>query len=863
MVASFLKTEHMTNPIGIDVANPLFSWLCEDGRLQTAAEIELSDEKGLVWDSGKVLTNGMQLLYDGPALFSRQRLSFRVRLWDENDQAGDWSKIAYFEMGLLKESDWHAKWINPELSIDPQKRQPASYLRKNFSLPVSDMSNDLKEEHHARLYVTAHGLYEVWLNNKRVGDFVLAPGCYDYDKHIGYQTFDVSEYLVDGENTLQVILGDGWYRSASGVDGFRNIYGTDIALLFQLEVDGNCICISDETWEAAQDGPLIENDMQQGEIVDARKEPCDYHFVRLESFPLTNLIYSNCVPVCEMERFEGKVFTTPNKETVIDFGQNLAGYLEFVVEAHAGDRITLYHGETLDSDGNFTQENFQDRKRHKEGGIRQSVCYTCKEGLNYYKTKFSLFGFRYAKVESSIDLTSAKFTAIAVYSKMDVLADFNCGNELVNRLFKNSIWSQKSNFCDVPTDCPTRERAAWTGDMGVFAYTGLYLMDSYPVMRKWLLECRLAQYPDGRISNIAPRNKAASFFSGLLAGSVGWGDACIIVPLTMYRRYNDKRILAENYEMMQGWINYLKKRAEKKKFNFKKILKRSPYRNYTIETGIDYGEWCEPDVKSTSTMRKTQTGIATAYLAYSASLMAEIAGILGYDNDAADYEKLALLSKMAWKEVAAENGRIYSDRQADYVRALAFKLLDGDEAQQAAASLDALVQKNDYHLNTGFLSTPHLTRVLSDYGYVDTAYQLLLQDTCPGWLYEVKKGASSIWETWDGINEKGEPKESLNHYSYGAISGWLMDGVCGIKVKSGKIFIKPNPHPSLGYARACYKSPIGKIVSSWRYEGESISYEFEIPAGIKAYVTLPGEKERILNAGVYQFTGKQLAQRLH
>lgn len=845
MRAINLRTEHMINPIGIDIKEPYLSWNCADGRRQTAYEIVAMDENCVVWDSSRVKSDSMHT-YCPLELKSRQRISWKIRLWDERDEAGEWSEEAFFEMGLLDKSDWMAKWINPESECNPEAHKPASYLRTHFQCDEKILNKSV------RLYVTAHGLYEVWINGKRAGDFVLAPGSYNYDKRLAYQTYNVSGLLCEGRNEVEVILGDGWYRSVSGVDGDRNIYGTDIALLFQLEADGRAVCVSDETWEASQNGAIRQNDMQQGEIVDARlAEVSGYHEVKVEDFSFDQLICSDCVPVCEMEYFKGKIITTPNGETVIDFGQNLAGYVEFTLNAHEGDTIVLTHGETLDENGNFTQENFQDRKRHKEGGTKQQVVYTCAEGENHYKTKFSIWGFRYAKADTVIDLSDASFTAIAVYSKMDTLTTFECGNDDINRLVQNSIWSQKSNFCDVPTDCPTRERAAWTGDMGVFAHTGLYLMDAYPVMRKWLAECRTSQFDDGKIANIAPKNNKPSFFSGLLAGSVGWGDACIIVPYEMYKRYGDERILAENYEMMKKWYAFLEERAKKPPVNPVKRFKRNPYRRYTIETGIDYGEWCEPDVDSTSAMRTPQGKVATAFFAYSGRMLAEIAAILGKEDDAAYYSKTAEMAKKAWRFIATEDGKISSDRQADYVRALAFGLLDGDEARQAAADLNELVKKCGYHLNTGFLSTPNLTRVLCDYGYEDTAYKLLLQDTRPGWLYEVKKGATTIWETWDGINEKGEVKASLNHYSYGAICGWILDAVCGIQVSDGKIRICPHPDKVLGYAKASYQSPYGRIESGWKYDGDKVTYEFEIPSNTHAEVILPDGRREVLDSGRY------------
>lgn len=847
MRAVNLKTEHMVNPIGIDILKPYVSWNCIEGKKQTAYEVEAVCEDKVIFNTGKINFSQMSAILDVDVR-SRQRVYWKVRLWDETDNVGEWSEEAFFEMGLLQQSDFVAKWINPELECDPQIHKPASYLKTSFKV---------EKKGAARLYITAHGLYEAHINGKRVGDFVLAPGTYNYEKHLAYQTYDVSEILMEGENEVQVILGDGWYRSCSGVDGDRNLYGEDVALYFQLEVDGKTVCISDENWLASQNGPIRENDMQQGEVVDASLEGInEYHAVKVENHEIANLCCSNSVHIVEKEHFSGKIITTPNGETVIDYGQNMAGYITFTLNAHAGQKIVLTHGESLDENGNFTAENFQDRKRHKEGGTNQQVTYICKEGRNEYKAKFSIWGFRYAKAETDIDLTEAKFTAIAVYSDMPDLSTFECSNEAVNQLVKNSIWSQKSNFCDVPTDCPTRERAAWTGDMGVFAETGITLMDCYPVIRKWLGECRLAQHEDGKVSNIAPRNNVPSFFSGLLAGSVGWGDASIIVPYTLYKRYGDVRILEENYEMMQKWYAFLEKRAKEKPMNPLKRLKKNPYRNYTIETGIDYGEWCEPDVESTSAMRTPQGKVATAYFAYSGKLMAEIAKVLGKAADAKHYLETSEKAKHAFRFIATKDGKIESDRQAEYIRAIAFDLLEDEEKKQAAADLNQLVVQKDYHLNTGFLSTPLLCPILADYGYVETAYKLLLQDTSPSWLYAVKKGATTIWEEWDGINEKGEVKASLNHYSKGAITGWLFSGVCGIRLENGKLTIQPQPYKELEYAKATYQSPVGEIVSEWRYEGVVLHVDVEVP--IDATIVLPDDKRIEVEAGKYQYKVKLL-----
>lgn len=843
MKAIKLKTERLVNPLGIDIKQPSLSWICQDGITQTAYEIEAVSDGRLIWNSGKVSTNKMQVAF-GEVLESKQRVSWKVRLWDEADTVGEWSEEAYFEAGILDAAQFVAKWINPELVSDPSIHMPASYLQTTFKAPLGSQ---------ARLYITCHGLYEAYLNGLRVGDFVLAPGSDTYNKKLTYQTYDVTELVKEGKNDVQVILGDGWYRSCSGVDGERNLFGEDIALYFQLEVDGVPVCISDEKWQATQDGPIRENDMQQGEIYDARKERLtSWHEVKVQDFQITHFKGSNSVPVVEQERFAGKIMITPNGETVIDYGQNLAGYVEFTVDAKEGQTLIMTHGESLDENGDFTIENFQDRKRHKEGEIKQRVVLICRNGRNHYKSKFTIWGFRYAKIETDIDLSTANFTSIAVYSNMEQTGSFHCSNEDVNQLVCNSIWSMKSNFCDMPTDCPTRERAAWTGDMGIFIETGLFFADCYPVVRKWLSECRLNQYDDGKLAIIAPPNNQTSQYARMLASSVGWGDASIIVPYTLYKRFNDVRILEENYEMMQGWYGFLENRA--KQINEQNpIEKENPYAMYTIDSGVDFGEWCEPGVSAMAAMSKPQYKVATAYFAHSGRMLAEIAEVLGRSEDAAHYRDTAENAAKAFHIVATDNGKIHSDRQAEYVRAIAFDLLSEEEVKAAAAELNGKIIENDYHLNTGFLSTPSLCSVLAKYGYQETAYRLLLQDTMPGWLYEVKKGATSIWETWDGINEKGEVSASLNHYSYGAVCGWLFAGVCGIQVENERIKIAPQPHKLLGYAKAVYQSSMGEIVSAWKYEKDQFFYEITVPANAKAEVCLPDGRHEFVTTGIHHF----------
>lgn len=871
------KTEYMINPIGLDTESELLSWNCEDGKFQTAYRIEALCDGEAFFDTGKVISDKMTYLTE-KKLRSRDKVSWRVCVWDENDECGKWSEYNTFEMGLLQSEDWReAAWISHETGSIPEDDEkfsdeinrlarkafekkkkeesekylphmPAGYLRKSFQI------SEAKEN--ARLYISAKGLYEAYINGVRVGSEVLTPGRSNYNFEIKYQTYDVEKLLKNGKNDIEIILGDGWYRSTSGVDGDRNLYGDTISVIAKLEVGKKPVMVTDDSWEACTFGPIAQNDMEQGEVFDARRE--DYREKSELWYPVNvlgtdyNLLKAgNMVPVIENEIFTGKLMTTPNGERVVDFGQNLAGYVEFILTGEAGKTVTLLHGETLDENGNFTQENFEDRVRHKEGGAYQMVYYTCKSGKNHYKPHFTVMGFRYVKVITELNLEGAVFTAHAVYSKMEKTADFVCGNTLVNRLVENSLWSQKGNFLDIPTDCPTRERAGWTGDAGIYADTGLMIMDSVTVFRHWLKQCRYGQYEDGRIANIAPPNNRPGMISKMLAGSVGWGDACIIVPYEIYKKTGDERILKENYEMMKKWYAFLENTAKAQ--GDKEFKKNAKYRDYTFETGINYGEWCEPGMVPEQSMRNGNYDVGTAYFSYSGNLLSEIAKVLGYEEDSAYYEETSEKARKAFIESFTEDGEINSNRQCQYVRPIVFGLLSAEKEKTAAYKLKRLVEEMEYHLNTGFLTTPHICEALAENGYEDDAYKLLLQEDMPGWLYSVKKGATTIWETWDGIDKDGVPKGSLNHYSYGAVIGWLLNGVCGIKYSDRETVIKPIPNRIIGHAAAEYSSPKGIIKSGWRYEGEKCIISVEIPCNMRVKVIMPNGREYIIGPGKRNF----------
>ena len=864
MKAVNIKINRRINPLGIDMTKPLISLGCSGGIFQTAYEIIAETDKGTVWNSGVIRSRRMNAAYEGTAA-SRQRLKLRIRLYDEKEESGEWSEAASFEYGFLNSEDWKADWITPEISetgyeaydcrdainslaksaFEQRKHKKGEIFKPHLPASCLEKSFTLTEVKSSRLYITALGLYEAHINGQRVGDYVLTPGCSNYNYEIPYQTYDITNLLKTGENKLSVLLGDGWYRSTSGVDGDRNLFGDKLALLCQLEADGKPVIVSDESWMAAKDGPLMQNDMQQGEVYDSTKSFFVWHKVKRCGGKIPSAM--NGLPIKEKECFRGKIKTTPNGEQIVDFGQNIAGYVEFTLQGIKGAEIRLWHGETLDKDGNFTQENFQDRKRHKENGTYQLISYICKDGENHFKPHFTIMGFRYVKVETDLDISNAVFLAHAVYSDMEQTSFFECGSEDVNRLFQNSLWSLKGNFCDIPTDCPTRERAGWTGDAGLFVKTGLTLESCYPVYEKWLAQCRYGQYEDGRIANIAPPNKRPGFMTGLLSGSVGWGDACINIPYQMYLQSGDINVLKENYTMMKRWYSFLEKRA--RKTGIKNLFKKNPYKKYTLSTGMNYGEWCEPGSTPMAAMRSGNYDVACAYFAYSGKLLAEISSILGEDADAEHFRFVSEQAAKAFRFLYTENGDIVSERQCQYIRPIKFGLLSEEEAKSAANKLNELIIKCGYHLNTGFLTTPMICETLAEYGYADTAYKVLLQDTAPSWLYEIRQGATTVWETWEG-------DASLNHYAYGAIAGWLISGVCGIHYENGRIRIAPYPHKSLKYAKAKYDSPAGKITSEWEYVDDECRLTVEIPCNSDADIIIPGGEIKKVGSGKNEFRFK-------
>ena len=841
-----IKTEFLTNPIGVDFKTPSITWKCEGGVKQTAYRIVAKSSMGRLYDSGKVKTNKMAAIYDLP-LSSREIVRFEITLWDENDEAGDVG-FGSFEMGLLSPEDFKAKWITGNYKVNRKERYPVDYFRRVFT------AGKVKK---ARLYATACGLYEAQINGKRVGDFVLAPGITNYKKRLQYQTYDVTDLIAEGDNILTAELADGLYRGSCGAWGIRNQYGTETKLWMQLEIEddeGERYVYTDADFDWTNGGPIRFADNKDGEIVDAMIKPqyiCKAKVTNCKVLPSA----SNNVNLTEHERFTGKVIVTPSGKKAIDFGQNIAGYVEFTVNAKAGEKLHLRFGELIGRDGELDQSNIQ-LKRKDFVTPKQEVIYTAKDGVNHYKTKFAIFGFQYVEVVGDINWSAEDFTAIAVYSDMEETLRFNCSNPLINKFVENTRWSAKNNHAEIPTDCPTRERHGWTGDAQIFATTAGYFFDYTTFARKFVRMMGDDQRRNGKILQISPYG-GVDFYMSFMDGCAGWADAEIIIPYKMWKLWGDEAILKENYEKIKKYAEYVVWKVGKIYPTSVMTGVDPKYSRYILNYGQAYGEWAEPD--DVHPMHWTdfvhpKPEVSTAYGAYVLSLMAEISSHLGDTASAEKYKDYSEKIKEGYRALRkTKKYPLDTDRQAQLVRPIYFDLLDKEDTEYAKARLIKALDNYGWRVGTGFLSTPLILFVLQDID-IEYAYKLLENEEMPGWLFMPKNGASTIWEAWEGNSTISGGIASLNHYSKGAVCEWIFTEMCGIKVgRENEYIVAPRVGGSLTHAECEYNGIWGKIKSEWTREGSKTTYKISVPANATVKATLEGE-EHILTAGEYSFT---------
>ena len=564
---------------------------------------------------------------------------------------------------------------------------------------------------------------------------------------------------------------------------------------------------------------------------------------------------------------------SPSGQKILDFGQNIAGFPAFRIRGRKGQQLRLLFGEILDEKGEFTQKNMQQYKPVKEFGKvqeiklilgmaekmyrknpekmqptpKQEILFTCSGGEDFYKTRFAVFGFRYALIETDAKFQAEDFEAIAVYSDMERTGTFACSNDLVNRFFENTVWSMKGNFLDIPTDCPTRERLGWTGDAQVFFNTGAYIMNTAPFFRKWMRDMEDGELPDGVVPSVVPYAGFEMMYN-TTGGSVGWADAAVFLPYRYWKRYGDRRILEQTYAMARDYAMFA---IGNTGFADKKKAKEAPYNKYVYEKGRHLGEWLEPEefqekIGAGSQLKQIET--ATAYFSHAMKLMAEIAEELGRKEDQALFAEYAEGSRRAYQEMFFSEGAPDTDRQAKLVRPLALGLLEESQKKAAQKRLARAVENRQYRIGTGFLSTPFILPVLTEAGYAKLAYKMLENRQAPGWLYEVEQGATTVWEDWEGT-------VSHNHYSPGAVCQWLFDTAAGIRVEGENHFVlAPVPGGSLTWAKSSYHSIYGKVKSQWVKDGEQICCTFEIPANTTAEIVLPDGKHYEAAAGTCSYS---------
>jgi alpha-L-rhamnosidase len=865
---TYLRCEYKINPLGIDVTEPRLSWEIESElrdvkqtayRITAASSVkQLINETGLIWDSGRRQSEqSIHIEYRGKTPESRQRIYWQVQVWDNHGNDAVSTETAWWEIGLLDTAEWKAGWITQPWENDRQKSVPCAYFRKPFAIEKSVKS--------ARIYATCLGLYELELNGVKVGDEVFTPGWTNYRKRLQYQVYDVTEQLVDGENVIGSVLGDGWYRGHLGWwENNRNNYGQVPGLLLQLEIryedDGEQTIVTDDSWKATT-GPILTSDIYNGEAYDARLEmpgwssprfdDCDWKPAATFKYSKTLLTASNGEKVRKISEIKSiNYFITPKGEKVFDLGQNMVGWARLKVKGKRGDQVTLRFAEVLDHEGNLYTDN-----------LRSAKCtdtYILKgTGEEIFEPHFTFHGFRYVHVDGYPgQLSKDSITGIVIHSDMKSIGMFECSEPLINRLQQNIQWSQRGNFLDIPTDCPQRdERMGWTGDAQVFAPTASFNFNTACFFTKWLKDLASEQRQDGSVPWVVPNvivdGGGTGWSDGF--GATGWADAVIIIPWTVYQYYGDKRILEQQYDSMKAWVNYMKIHAGDGLifdygFHFGDWLSFSDYMSYRYNAP-DYGYAGAHTDKSL---------IATAYFYYSTTILQKTAEIIGRNKDAEELAKLAAGIKKAWcREFMTDSGRLVSATQTAYAVGLAFGLVPDDKKAIVAKRLADDV-KHFGHLTTGFLGTPVLNHALADFGYPELAFQLLFNQRYPSWLYPVTKGATTIWERWDGIRPDGSFQtagmNSFNHYAYGAIGEWLYNFVAGIAIDQYEpgykhILIQPHPGGGLSSAGAGIHSMYGKISTDWKLEGGTFMLDVTIPANTTATVYVPAKSAETVTEG--------------
>lgn len=858
--------------MGID-GTPYFSWEIESDLqnvIQSAYRIQVYQAEQCIWDS-KVQHSQQTtfIFYEGESLESSTLYKWNVSVWDNHGNMA--SGQADFETALLNLKDWKAKWV--ESTIRHRKKTPAVMFRKDF-----EVGNGLIS---AKVYATCHGIYYMSMNGNQVDSRKFAPEYTAYDKCLYYQTYDVTGLLREGKNTIGMYVGDGWFFSMMSKKRGRKSFSKYHGILFQIELqyqnEKREWILSDESVLCSV-GPVQYSDLYRGEIYDAQKTVnnwdtphCDlqqWKKCKITYFPMNNLKAQALDPIRLYKELPvKKVLTTPKGEKVLDFGQNFAGYVRMKLHIPKGTSVTLEHSETLDKDGNYFN-NIQ--------GINQKDTYLSNGEEITYEPLFTFHGFRYVRVTGISTLRAEDFTGVALTSESVSVGSFICSDTHINRLVENSLWSQRSNMFSIPTDCPQREKAGWTGDIGLYGRTALQNEDLTAFLTSWLTNMALEQKKDGQIPPVIPFSDfyiMTSKLQPILMGgspktisSSGWGDCCVDVPYDMYCLTGNTAILRQQYLVMKKWLAYVEKQARTKKGKNSGVEKSKE--QYLWNSGFHYGEWLIPSCcekggslskENLASAKEGKNYVAPLYFYSSCTKMKKIAEVLGEEADANYYKGLAQkILDACQSSLLTSDNRLRYERQGAYVIALKAGIIPESKKKQFAGRLAELIHQNGDKLDTGFLGTQYLLDALSENGYGELAYHLLIQPENPGWMYEVKNNATTIWESWNCFDKNGNIQlMSMNHYAFGCVCDWIYRNITGIDLLEPgfkKIRIAPQIYGDLTYASRIFHCEYGEVESSWNIENNIFRLDVRIPCNTTAVIELPDKKTEIVGSGTYHFS---------
>ncbi len=861
---SSLRCEYLENPLGIDVVTPRLSWkLISDGkdvsqssyRILVASSQELLEQnQGDLWDSDKVDSDqSVHLEYQGKVPVSRQRCYWKAMVWDESGKASAWSEDAWWEMALLEESDWEAQWIEaPAIYNWAQFKAEVGRTDRSSPRSYSEAAPYLRKDFHAdkkitkaRAYISGMGLYELSINGRKVGDHVLDPTFTNFDRRVHYITYDVTSMLEAGDNTLGVVLGNGWYNMDSrAVWGFNKAPWKDRpTCLFQMEIeyeDGTVDkVLSDGSWKAAP-SPTVYNDIRQGENYDATKEIPGWNMpsfddaswtgVRVNQGPMGQL-KAQMIPANKVMREISPVSVTSPAPGVyvVDMGQNMAGWIELKVKGEKGQVVKMTFAELLKEDGTIDQYNINRHHRQDEFQVAE---YTLRgAGQESWEPKFTYFGFQYVQIEGYPgDLRAEDITGKVIHTAFGPSASFSCSNDIINKISHASEWSFISNFLGYPTDCPQREKNGWTGDAHLSAETGLLIFKSQAGYTKWLFDCRDAQKESGVLPGIVPTCGWGYDLGGQATGyGPAWDGAYIWLPWYMYVYSGDARVLSTHYESMKMSIAFMTGKAE----------------DHILDIGL--GDWVYIDTYAPRDLT------STACYYDLTSKLSQIASLLGRNEDASNYKQLAGEIKAAFnRKYYNPKGKTYAgSEQTSLAAALYFDMVPEKDVDKVAATLAKVIKKNDELLDCGVLGAKWIPHALSDHGHADLAYRISKNTRYPGWGYWMEQGATTLWEDFDITSLDN----SRNHMFFGDIVHWWYKELTGIRPDPSHVgfkhfYIQPFFPESLEFAEASHDCMYGQIRSEWKRAGDDITLLIEVPANTTSTVVLPKGKLLINEQGL-------------